>query len=157
MKRTHLAIGIVGIAITLAAEIPACHRIVFRAVRRHHSKATLASWAEWNKMHEPPKPKEILAELDLACPPVDLAAIDTGDFIPAEVVPTWEPVEIEPDVTVAALEVPEADNLTLGYVLTPPFVPYAVAVPTPEPWPIGLVLLGTSCLYFKTFGKDEAN
>ena len=146
MKRTHLAIGVVGIAITLAAEIPACHRIVFRAVHRHHSKATLASWAEWNKTHVPPKPKEILAELDLACPPVDLAAIDTSDFIPAKVVPNWEPVEIEPGVT--TLDVPEAGNPTLGYVLTPPFVPYAAAVTTPEPWPLGLILLGVTVLYF---------
>lgn len=146
MKRTHLAIGIIGIALTLAAE-PVCQRIVFRAAHRHHSKATLASWAEWNKTHIPPKPKDILTELDLACPPMNLAAIDTGDFIPVEVVPVWEPVEFEPDVTVAALDVPDIDNPSVGYVPAPPFVPYGAAVPTPEPWPLGLVLLGAGCLY----------
>jgi hypothetical protein len=148
MKHTYLAISLIGVAITLAAEIPACHRIIFRVVPHHHSKATLAKWAEWNKTHVPPSPKEILAELDLACPPVDLEEIDTGDFIPAEVVPAWEPVEFEPDVTLVALEVPETDYPSFGYALTPPFAPYALT-PVPEPWTFGMVAVGMAAMFVK--------
>jgi hypothetical protein len=155
MKRTQLAIGIVAVALTLAAE-PVCQRLVFRAAHRHHSKATLASWAEWNKTHVPLKPKEIIAELDLACPPLDVAAIDTGDFIPAEVVPTWEPDEV--------VLVDELHDLPYDYLVPTGLVEGAplllassiAAQPVPEPWPIGLVMFGASCLYMKTFGKDEA-
>jgi hypothetical protein len=161
MKRTQLAIAVIGVAITLAAESPICRRIVFHTVHRRHSKAVLSSWAEWNKMHGPPKPKDILAELDLACPPIDLANTAANDFVPLNPWPVWNQPEMEPDDFVAANPSPTLNQPEIGsnerHILQSlgvleaqeaPILTFYVGppAPTPVPEPTTVALVGSGLL-----------
>lgn len=148
MKRTQLAIGVVGIAITLAAESPVCRRILVPVIHPHHSKATLAKWAEWNKTHVPPTPKQVLAEIDLACPEVKTFDSDQVDFI----IPTEPPVWIDSEVTPDTAVMPQVALVEIEYYLpsTPLFLPrLPAAAPVPEPSSILLLLTGMLAVCFK--------
>jgi hypothetical protein len=88
---TVLAVGTISVQAA-----GTCQRIVRRVIQRaaphRPSKATLASWAEWNKAHpnwHPPKrpnpgvsPKEVAEKVDFACEVPVLDQTETATFTP---------------------------------------------------------------------------
>jgi hypothetical protein len=162
MKRTHLAIAIVGVSVLLAAETPICRRILIPVIHRHHSKATLAKWAEWNKTHVPPTPKQILAEIDLVCAAIPTQHLDLDTFVLPVDAPVWVEPSVEPHpakLSAPGYVIPERTVLAVQSIYSLPGGPFPVAyqpptvAPVPEPSAIYLMLTGIIALCLTAFAK----
>lgn len=160
-----VSLGMVGVH---ASE--QCVRFIQK--KRHHTAATLAAWAAWDKAHPNwhPRPRpadETLAALDFACSvpliqqPVEdqLPPIDTAGFdVPLDMLPPPET-----PVVLAMVSAPPIFDTPTMPMVTPPiesplypnlsgFVPPHVAPPGMTPEPSTWMLLATSALAILTVG-----
>lgn len=169
--RIPLAITVTAAAISLGMVGVRAGTQCVRFVRKHHSAATLARWAAWDKAHpnwHPKKtPQEIEAQLNFACSvpvnedpvddsvtPIDIAGFDLPvdmlppvDDTPPLVAMNEQPQDLFPDAPPSSLVSPpiygpQYPSLTDGS--TPIHVQTVApgAAPEPSTW----MLLATSML-----------
>lgn len=148
-----------------------CVHFIQKRVRHHHSAATLAAWAAWDKAHpnwhpKPRNPVETMAAVDFACSvpiiqkPVDgqLPLLQTNLFdLPLEMLPP------EPLPMVALNTPPVLNDITGLPMVSPPIyspqypnlfgsVPPHQAPPGITPEPSTWMLLATAMLSIVSLG-----
>lgn len=144
MKKSYLAILIIGVSITLAAETPTCTQFVLKVVAHHHSKATLKKWADWRQQHPhwvPATPQETLARLNFACNPIETKSVGQSGFILPQDGPQWIDTE-SVQVPVEETKVAEYAQVQLEPNWTPLVSTVTPMAPIPEPSTFYLALTG---------------
>lgn len=151
MRRAWLAISVCGLSVTLSAATLVCRRMIFdlgpKKLDHKPTQAALDSWKEYNKTHIPPKPKEILREIDLICPEVQLEQPEIGFLIAPAVSPEWDDqgLEVRVQITPAAA-IEEVKNEAVHPAVYLPTILKVPTVPTEVPEPESLYLLLTGAL-----------
>lgn len=157
----RLAIAVVGVSVTLAAEVvahPNACQVVFNSLPHKHSKETLRKWKEWGFKHPTWKPlprKEAEIKIAFACSKIEPEMTFVGDEMPQDSIPRMDFSDVSFEPNVIPQDIPQlADNantdngvpLTYAGFTSPLGYSGGGNVPSSVPEPSSLILLGTGLL-----------